>query len=692
MKILTIYLSIMSLLYLQLSPAYAQKDYTGGKEKAEGKEKLAKDLEDLKKETKSASTTLGGETDDNKVTEASEDTASIVMTTLFLLVIMIAAPMWLIWCPKPDTGIHAVAGVIAIVLEGVFWGLYEKGSTKALEIYEADAKTGYSAQIDSMKTAMEITLKAKTWMDAKFGVQVAIAVLIGVAMAVVLIMSIIQTVRSLGVEAPIAQNCATSYNDSPFKKFDASKLYSMQTKPFNMSLGRDETIKRFSNCDNIGELAFVNEEISRISSGEIQSSKISDYEIIKKDKELNTLVETNKFLFKEFKEALKNLTLLSAAHAATTTDEAESSTPTEKGDKTLNSADIGPKLAAIGVAVPAIIGAIVMKVQTTLTWTAWNGWIRAGFYAAEIILVGVVASFSKKTADELGRRADAYKKLYEQLTTIMANQPTSGGAQITPLPPNIIAANAKSEAIGEMNGKCFTDGPGGGASADPSCSCKASKSCKKTNLPKMKFPNFKTPGILATSSRLAEDMGNKMFSGDMAGASISGQSLGRNAVAVKKMNEQLMALANKKLADFGKPPIDFQRNQSDMLGKIKNAAQSTWAGLSPAERDEATKAVMGGGTTKEKETTEVASAAPTEKTGTSSVGGKKKSIFDLIDDDKDKVAKGAEKKEEGEGKGLEAYEDSTKQIQDDGKASIFKIIEIRYMKSAYPVFFEKKEE
>jgi hypothetical protein len=48
-------------------------------------------------------------------------------------------------------------------------------------------------------------------------------------------------------------------------------------------------------------------------------------------------------------------------------------------------------------------------------------------------------------------------------------------------------------------------------------------------------------------------------------------------------------------------------------------------------------------------------------------------------------SKGADKEE----KGLEEYEDSSKQISERTQTSIFKIIEIRYMKTAYPIFFEE---
>jgi hypothetical protein len=703
LKLLTVYLSISGLIYMQMAPAYAQrKDYDSKEEESKGgdkgKEQAQKDLDDLAKKKKEEDakkkkegSSIDKETDDTKVTEASEDTASIVMTVLFLLVIMITAPLWVISCPKPDTGIHAIAGVIAIVLEGVFWGLYEKGSKTALEIYEKDAKEGYDIQLNSMKTAMEITQKAKTWMTAKFGVQIAIAVIIGIAMAVVLIMSIIQSVRSLGVETPIAQNCATSYNDSPFKSFDASKLYTSRGEPFDWAMSKYENFSRFSNSNDLGELAFVNDEMERVSRGEINSAPFSDYDILKNDKEINSVVAENQPIFSQFKTLMNDVGLIALAHAATPTDEADAST--ETGDKSLNAADIGSKLAAIGVVVPSLIAAIVLKVSTTWTFTAFNGWIRAGFYAAEIVFVSVVASFSKKTADELGRRADAYQDLYEQLTNIMANQPGKDGKTQAPMPPQQIYKNAGNAAVAEMDGKCFTGSGTGEATPDPSCGCKASKSCKKTNMPKMNFPDFKTPSVLASSAKLAGDMGDQMYSGDMRGASLSAQGLGRNAVAVKKMNDRLMALANSKMAEFGKPPIDFDKNKNDMISKFKNAASSTWGSLSDAQQKEAIQAVMGGAASEKKEETEVASVGPSGGKGGagSGAGAKKKGIFDFVggEDEKAKLQAGAEK--EKEAKGLDEYEDSTKQITEGGDKNLFKIIEIRYMKSAYPVFFESKD-
>ena len=212
-------------------------------------------------------------------------------------------------------------------------------------------------------------------------------------------------------------------------------------------------------------------------------------------------------------------------------------------------------------------------------------------------------------------------------------------------------------------------------------------------MPKMNFPDFKTPSVLASSAKLAGDMGDQMYSGDMRGASLSAQGLGRNAVAVKKMNDRLMALANSKMAEFGKPPIDFDKNKNDMISKFKNAASSTWGSLSDAQQKEAIQAVMGGAASEKKEETEVASVGPSGGKGGagSGAGAKKKGIFDFVggEDEKAKLQAGAEK--EKEAKGLDEYEDSTKQITEGGDKNLFKIIEIRYMKSAYPVFFESKD-
>ncbi len=697
LKLWTIIFAIPGLLYLQISPAYARKGYEGEeaanqekeKGKSEGQQKLEKDKKDLGEETRN---TINTESDENKASESSEDTASIVLTVLFMLVICLAAPMWLLWCPKPDTGLHAVAGVMAIVLEGVFWGMYEKGSKLALQVYESKNKEEYDAQVDAMKTAMELTQKAQTWMTAKFGAQIGIGAIIAIAMAVVLIMSIIQTARSMGAEAAIAQNCATSYNDGPFKSFDATKLYTHQDDFFQGSISKYETLTRMSGCKDVGELAFVNDEIERFGRGEIKSSPISDYAVLQNDKELNAIIGSTKNQFVDFKAFLSNISLMQVARAED--DSSKTSTSTSSGGNNLDAADIASKLAAIGVGLAiGIVVAIVMKVQTVMTWTAWNGWIRAGFYAAEIVFVGVIASFSKKTADQLQKRADAYKNLYEELTKQWANSPGKSPGANAPIPPQQITSNASEQAYQEMNGSCFTDGPGGGASPDPSCGCKASKTCKKTNIPSMKFPDFKTPAVLASSARLASDMGDKMYSGDMRGATVSGAALGRNAVALKNTNDKLMALANSKLAEFGKPPIDFAKNQAQMTNNLKGAMKSAWDSLSPGQRNEMVNAVMGRGSLEKKEEapTEVAAVSPGTKGGGPSVApGKKKGIFDFIGGDEEKkgLAGGKGAKEEGEAKGLDAYEDSSKQITEGADKNLFKLIEIRYMKTAYPIFFE----
>lgn len=724
MKYFTICLSIFALLNIPLSQAYAQTqnrpeqkiDLNFSSPLKKGMN-LAKALsiidsakaadtdEKIQEEKEKAQTKL--KTEGYDVTEYTNDDASIAVTFIIVIIMMITAPIFVAGCPKIDTGLHLIGAIMMVVLEGVFWGMYEQGSTKALEILE-QKKGEYNAQLDSFKVAMEITQKAKTWMDAKFYTQVSIAVIIGLAMAIVLIMSIVQTVRSLGVEAPIAQSCKASAGSVPDKR-NPIELYTEARKSFNFPLPIDESIKRLKNADDLGQVTFINEEIEQFNAGAIKSQSIDDYKIITKDKEFNGIIEQTKgfasnfgslaeaFLIQNSKRGSSKFAAL-AKQLLVQDAAAEATASTETGEKGWSDKEMGTKLAGMGIG--AAVGVIVpIALAVTGAMKALkeiNGWTRAAIYAVEVIFIGVLASFSKKTADELGARADKYKALYEQIATIMANPSARPPNTPAPIPSQVIMSNAKGDAMAELNGKCFTDGPNGGASADPSCGCKASKTCKSTKMKPMTFGGFKTPDALTNGTRLAETMSNQVYSGNMSGAMVSAQSLGRNAVAVKKMNESLMALANKKLAEYGRPTQDFSKMTNDYKNQAMKQMSQGLAGLSASDRNAAVGAILGrGGAETKKEAGEtVASAAPTSggKSG-SSVGGKKKSIFDLIDsgDEKGKGGKTG-KEDEGKEKGLEEYEDSSKQITEDGQKSLFKIIEIRYMKTAYPLFFEKKDE
>lgn len=731
MKYFTICLSIFALLNIPLSQAYAQTqsktetkidlNFSAPIKKGMNLAKAlsiidsarAADVDtdaETKKGADQATTKL--KTEGYDVKEYTDDDASIAVTFIIVIMMMITGPIFVAGCPKIDTVMYLIAAILMVVLEGVFWGMYEQGSKKAIEVLESK-KNDYSVQLDSFKSAMEITQKAQTWMTGKFGAQVAIAVIVGIAMAIVLIRSIIDTVKSLGVEAATAQSCKASVGSVP-NKLTPMELYTESRKSFNFPLPLDESIKRLKNAEDLGQATFINEEIDQFNNGAIKSQSINDYQIIAKDKELSGIVEQTKGLADDFRSIaesflipsahagpskfasiIKEILIQNAAAAASPSDEAEVSTQT--GDKGWSDKEMGSKLAAIGVG--AAVGVIVpIALAVTKAMQALmeiNGWTRAAIYGVVVVFLGVLASFSKKTADQLQDRADAYKALYDKIATIMQNPAARPQGTPAPIPGSNILASAKGEAMQELNGQCFTDGPNGGASADPSCGCKASKTCKSTKMKPMTFSGFKTPDALASTSRMAETMANQVYGGNMTGAMVSAQGIGRNAVAVKKMNENLMALANSKLAQYGKPTMDFGK----MTNGYKNQAMKTMsqgmASLSSADRNAAIGAILGAGSGKKEEKE---SAGPVASTGSGKsgtvAGGKKKSIFDLIgsEDEKDKEAKGAAKKEEGEGKGLEAYEDSTKQIQDDGKASIFKIIEMRYMKSAYPVFFEKKDE
>jgi hypothetical protein len=226
MKTITILLSVFCLLHTQLPQAYAQSvsdEKTKSDSRVEkGKEKL--DLEAGKEE---------GRTEikkDDNFKEYTDNQVEAALEIITLLMILITSPIFAASCPKnPDVWINMAAGVLVIIMEGILWGSYDRAGTKELKILEG-SKDDYSVQLESMVAAIEQTMQAKKWMDIRFGIVVGATVLIGVAMAVVLIMSIIEVVRSWGAEKPLIGLCLFKIWPTEWKQQQTLEIWPLSTR------------------------------------------------------------------------------------------------------------------------------------------------------------------------------------------------------------------------------------------------------------------------------------------------------------------------------------------------------------------------------------------------------------------------------------------------------------------------------
>jgi len=637
MKSLTILLSVFCLLHVQLPQAFAQGNST------EQRSELNREFD---------------------FTEYNKDAADIVVGTLTLLLIALTAPLFAASCRKQvDVWPHALAGVLLIVMEGILWGTYKRTATQELKILDGTKKE-YNTQVKTMQAAWEQTLEAKTWMELRLGFVGAVTALIGLTMAILLIYAIVKTAKSWGAEAATVGNCYA--NNDPLKN-GPEKLYTQNpTIDWPMSLG--DLADRFDTAGNVGDAYFINEELEGLKNGAVKSPSIKDYESVSNMEDFSEIIQGTDGVIKQAVGLLRSLGDLAIPPAHSLTAE-----------------DFAPKLAAIGIGVTGgIIGSILSGLKVTLQIIKKNAWVRIVFYTFELGLLSWYVYESDKAAKEYGRRADAYEGLYKKLIKLLEQQPGFTTEVRIPIKhPNVIRSEAESGAFNAANNHC-TQGSISNFKADPTCSCREKGTCTKVKMPSMKFANFDTPKVITSSANIGESMGNNLFSGNLKGAMSDAEALGRNAAKIKEVNNKLRNLANKILVDNGKKPMNFDKMGKNMNSKISKGVRDGINSLSSSDQQSLVAAVMGRRPEVSKEKEVEPKVAATRKEIKSPK--KKKGFlgfFGIGEDKKEKFAAGkdVEEKELGE------YEDSSQQISKETGPSIFEIIEMRYMKSAYPILF-----
>jgi len=659
MKSFIILLSVFCLLHTQLPQVYAQgPSFSDAQGDADGLvEEGAASLESTVTDYQ----------------EYTEDNTQIILQTLTILIIAITTPIFALSCVKAaDVWINMIAGIILMVMEGVLWGAYSGGATQELKILDGTLDE-YTTQLTAMTTAMKVAQKAKTWLTARMGVIIGATVIVGIAIAVVLIMSIIEVVRSWGAETPKAGSCY-AYQDPLEKGVD--KLYAQNpTIDWPMSLG--DMADRFDTAGNVGDAYFINKELEGLKNGTVKSPSIKDYELTNNMEDFSEIIQGTDGIMKEMVTYLRSMgdVVIPPANAF------------------VEAKDMAPKLAAVGIGVTAgAIKGIMLSVKGGFVASKINGWIRAAWYAVEIGLLIWLSVESSRTANNMGDQADAYQALADKLKGLIENRPPVPGAPPTQTirPTNVARSGASGEALGALNGSCTTGGSPGTYKSDTSCKCKGKGTCKKIKMPQTNFAGFKTPGVITGSASLGEKMGNSLFAGDFKSASASADALGRNAAKIRSVNNKLRELANKKIAEFGKKPMDFSKMTSDMGSKLSKGVRSAFNSMSGSDQNALLAAVSSRTQAEGKEKKELKVAA-TKRGGGGKSTGKKKGIFDFLggDDDEKEKKPGLAAGKDLDEKGLGEYEDSTKQVSERTGTSIFKIIEIRYKKTAYPIFFEE---
>ncbi|MBT6324934.1 MAG: hypothetical protein HOJ35_03125, partial [Bdellovibrionales bacterium] len=173
-----------------------------------------------------------------------------------------------------------------------------------------------------------------------------------------------------------------------------------------------------------------------------------------------------------------------------------------------------------------------------------------------------------------------------------------------------------------------------------------------------------------------------------------------DSAALKKLGKDLKNQINSNLKGSGKPEIDFDGGIKQMQDDMKGAIVKTLNGLSKDELN-GLMSSFGGGLDLNSDLTEE-EGEKEDDFDAKRLAARNKKPED--DEKKDESIKGLDmnldfakkiKKTQGSlksGRELSKYKSNIKDITKNDKVSIFKILTIRYIKSAFPIFLKKKKQ
>lgn len=345
------------------------------------------------------------------------------------------------------------------------------------------------------------------------------------------------------------------------------------------------------------------------------------------------------------------------------------------------------RLMGLGIgAIAAVVEAKTLQ-ETFLDIAKEHGIARAVVFAAFSAIAFTSASQIQKAADMLTERADAYAKLRNKLLQIQTNRLRIGtGKGETAI--SVVPMKTKKLELKEPS-NCFTGGKYQG-NPDPKCSCRKNNSCKKMEIPKVDFNGMNISPLLSSSLNTLGTAGDGLYSGNSGAFTLATDNLNGKSIGLRKLLKDRVAQANQLRKKQGKKPYDFDKNVSNMIKKIKNGANATYAGLSKAQKASLLDQVgfgRGGGRTIIKR---VKKALKKPKVyGATSLKAKKKTKEDPFSgmDFSDDELKNVEEIDFADR--AKDYELNSNDIEKEKNKDIFKIIHQRYLKTAYPILLEE---
>jgi len=626
----------------------------------------------------------------DKQSDASKG-GEIAMSTILMFATVLMAPFFALSCPKKPSALIFVGGALFFIgVEIYSWATYKSASNRLMEVYDNTAEA--DKQIESLNTAGQQTLEAANKAQLKGNFAMGVAIIWGVASAVAFIEGAIG-IFNPDFLAPCTGKPVTFHQDkNEYYSFDNQYI---DSNIISKSISLKEIVETMKKGRNDLESYVLLKEKNRFFDGALKSMSIDDYQEIKNKDLLSFEKQKN---ISKLSHILSEIldTMVPSAHAQEETSDTDDSQNTKAMASGISFGLTGATLAIIFAAVPKIKGALMGAYS--------NPFVRGAIFAAFAGFAGGATALIKEGAGKLEKQANQYFNLVTQLQQANSQITLKTGINQQAQAPIIKPMSSNAAAVA-LTGQCFTGGRGK-IRTDSSCSCKSSKSCKTSGMPTIKFEGFKTPNTLKNLVNTNGQMTDQFYKGNVQGANMMAEANNnKNAARLKKLNKSIQGSVNSLLKKAGKKPYDFDKEISNQKTALASTFRDGYSSLSGDMKNkifsfDKDKKIMD---RKEPVSTRGSGASGAVKSSSSSgskvksksenKGGDFKFDFDL-DDEEEEKEKGMGHKDEGtsEENELDQYETTQDDVSQRSETNIFKIIETRYLKTAYPIFFEEEEE
>ena len=379
--------------------------------------------------------------------------------------------------------------------------------------------------------------------------------------------------------------------------------------------------------------------------------------------------------------------------------------------------EIGPKIGITGLALAGLIYLTVKFAKTSVPITI-NGYKRAAFYFG-ISTVGITAmGLTAKTLTDLQNDKEGYEQLLKKIKDHKEETPKPvstnnikqfiNNSNIPNFPPNhSVTKNMRDTLCGTKKNSAFSKGD--------VCKCKGSK-CKATTPDQsLKFPTNLLGSPQQTGIKEIATGLDSVLNGNLKGAVAVARDTNHKLATIKNANKTLKNTNNKIMEKIGLPPRNFNDLEKGSLDDIKTNMAQAWnelpsdqkkalsdyaSGSSPPSPVETASPSLAEDGNQDKENEkqqagdQVVVAPSSRKPSRAGKGGPPKGIgkkFDFLSGlDKNKgifndSAKARKEMKKYKFKPIKGPKG--KQLVKKKGADIFKIITLRYFRSAYPRFF-----